>query len=94
MRSQEALPEHCATFLLAPAGGRTALEILAGPKAATYVFAEGMERVNLDLQTLHFRRALLALTAEQAKVSSTNPHRLALRRLEPLSGCVPVRSHG
>lgn len=84
MTSREALPEHCATFLLAPAAGHTVLEILAGPKAATYVFAEGLERVNQDLQALHFRRALLALTEEQARVSRTNPHRLALRRLEPL----------
>ena len=60
------------------------LEILAGPGAATYVFGAGVEEVNRDLQALHFRRAPLALTPRQAEVTPANPHRLALRRLEPL----------
>ena len=33
---------------------------------------------------MHFRRAPLALTGEQAVPAPGNPHRLALRRLEPL----------
>ncbi|NJD20546.1 MAG: hypothetical protein FIA95_14845 [Gemmatimonadetes bacterium] len=83
-RPPEALPEHWAAFLLVPAGARTVLEILAGPGAATYVFGAGVEEVNRDLQALHFRRAPLALTPRQAEVTPANPHRLALRRLEPL----------
>jgi len=65
-------------------GGLTALEILAGPSAAPYVFKEGIEGMTRDLQLLHFRRAPLALPPEQAEVTPANPHRLALRRLEPL----------
>jgi hypothetical protein len=80
----EALPDHWGAFLLAPIGSLTVLELLAGPAAATYVFRSTIERVNHDLQLLHFRRAPLALTAEQAELTSSNPHRLALRRLEPL----------
>jgi len=83
-RSPTALPESWAAFLLVPVGALTVLEILAGPSAATYVFKDGIEAVNRDLQLLHFRRAPLALTPEQAEVTPTNPHRLALRRLEPL----------
>jgi len=83
-RSPTALPEGWAAFLLVPVGALTVLEILAGPAAATYVFKEGIDAVNRDLQMLHFRRAPLALTAEQAEVTPANPHRLALRRLEPL----------
>jgi hypothetical protein len=60
------------------------LEILAGPGAATYVFRGEIGAVSRDLQALHFRRAPLALTPQQAEVTPANPHRLALRRLEPL----------
>jgi hypothetical protein len=84
LQSPSALPEHWASFLLVPVGDRTTLEILAGPSAATYVFRSELEAVNRDLQALHFRRAQLALTGPQAEVTATNPHRLALRRLEPL----------
>ncbi len=82
--SPEALPEHWASFLLVPAGRLVALEILAGPSAATYVFEGGVDAVNRDLQLMHFRRAPLALTETQAAIAPENPHRLALRRLEPL----------
>ena len=78
------LPENWSVFLLVPAGPLTVLEILAGPAAATYAFRGEIDAVNRDLQVLHFRRAPLALTAEQAEVTPSNPHRLALRRLEPL----------
>jgi hypothetical protein len=84
LASPEALPEDWAAFLLVPAGARTVLEILAGPSAATYVFRGEIDALNRDLQMLHFRRAPLALTAEQAVVTPDNPHRLALRKLEPL----------
>jgi len=80
----EALPEHWASFLLVPAGSLVAMEILAGPSAATYVFEGSLGDINRDLQALHFRRAVLALTEAQAQVTPQNPHRLALRRLEPL----------
>jgi hypothetical protein len=70
--------------LLVPVGGGTVLELLAGPSAATYVFREEIDAVNRDLQLLHFRRAPLALSEEQAAISVGNPHRLALRKLEPL----------
>jgi hypothetical protein len=85
LRSPAALPEHWASFLLVPAGGRVVLEVLAGPAAATYVFRGDIATVNRDLQALHFRRAPLALTPQQAEVTPANPHRLALRRLEPLT---------
>ena len=78
------LPEHWASFLLVPVGPLVAMEILAGPSAATYVFEGDIGEVNRDLQLLHFRRGPLALTAEQATITPDNPHRLALRRLEPL----------
>ena len=83
--ARDPLPEPWAAFLLAPLGGtRTALEILSGVKAATYVFEAAIEEVNRDLQALHFRRGALALTDAQAALTPTNPYRLALRRLQPL----------
>ena len=78
------LPDNWAAFVLVPVGSLTVLEIIAGPSAATYVFRDEIDAVNRDLQLLHFRRAPLALTAEQAQLTASNPHRLALRRLEPL----------
>jgi hypothetical protein len=78
------LPANWASFLLVPAGEFTVLEILAGVSAATYVFRADIEIVSRDLQLLHFRRAPLALTETQATLTPTNPHRLALRKLEPL----------
>ena len=84
LQAPSALPENWASFLLVPAGRRVVLEILAGPGAATYIFNAAIDAVNRDLQLLHFRRAGLALTAEQAAITPENPHRLALRRLEPL----------
>lgn len=85
LSSPDALPPNWAAFLLVPVGTLTMLEILAGPAAATYVFRAEIDAVNRDLQTLHFRRAPLALTAEQAELTPSNPHRLALRRLAPLT---------
>jgi hypothetical protein len=82
--SPEALPEHWASFLLVPAGALTLLEILAGPSAATYVFAAPIADVNRDLQLLHFRRGALALSGADAEPAAGNAWRLALRRLEPL----------
>lgn len=84
LRPPESLPQPWASFLLVPVAALTVLEILAGPAAATYVFRGAVEEVNHDLQALHFRRAPLALTDAQAEVLAGNPHRLALRRLEPL----------
>ena len=84
LQSAAALPEHWAVFLLVPVGAGTVLEMLAGPSAATYVFRGEIDGVNRDLQLLHFRRAPLALTEEQAAISVDNPHRLALRKLDPL----------
>ena len=84
LQPAEPLPSHWALFLLVPVGVSTVLEVLAGPSAATYVFREEIEAVNRDLQLLHFRRAPLALSEEQAAITTDNPHRLALRRLEPL----------
>jgi hypothetical protein len=78
------LPEGWATFLLVPVGPLTVLEILAGPAAATYVFASPIEDVNRDLQLLHFRRAALSLSGEDVEPAAGNSYRLALRRLEPL----------
>lgn len=78
------LPDEWASFVLVPAGSRVVLEILAGPGAATYVFEGDIEAVNADLRALHFRRAALALSDEQALVTPGNPHRLALRKLRPL----------
>jgi hypothetical protein len=79
-----ALPDHWASFVLVPARGRTILEILSGPSAATYVFASAIDEVNRHLQLLHFRRAPLALGHEEARLTPDNPLRLALRALEPL----------
>jgi len=84
VQSPSALPEDWASFLLVPVGTLTVLEILAGPAAATYVFRGAIDEVNRDLQTLHFRRAPLALSPRQAETMLGNPHRLALRLLEPL----------
>ena len=84
LRCPAQLPDNWAVFLLVPYGALTVLELLAGPAAATYAFRADIDTVNRDLQLLHFRRAPLALTAEQAVVTPSNPHRLALRRLEPL----------
>lgn len=84
LHGPSALPEHWAVFLLVPVDERSVLEILAGPSAATYLFRSDLDAVNRDLQLLHFRRAPLALTAQQAEITPTNPYRLAFRRLEPL----------
>lgn len=78
------LPDHWSSFLLVPVGRLTALEILAGPSAATYLFEAPIDAVNRDLQLLHFRRAALALSDAQVELTPANPWRLALRRLEPL----------
>jgi hypothetical protein len=84
LQPASALPENWASFLLVPARRLVALEILAGPSAATYVFEGDPDAVNRDLQALHLRRAPLALTGKQAEPTPANPYRLALRRLEPL----------
>ena len=84
LEAPTALPEHWASFVLAPVGGRTVLEILSGPSAATYVFGSSIDEVNRDLQALHFRRAPLALGDDEARLTHDNPLRLALRALEPL----------
>jgi hypothetical protein len=84
LQSPEALPERWASFLLVPAGPLTVLEILAGPSAATYVFAAPIAEVGRDLQVLHFRRGALALSGKDAEPAPGNPWRLALRKLEPL----------
>lgn len=82
------LPENLAAFLLAPlaAAPVVALELLCGPAAATYVFQAsaadptgGLAGINADLQTIHFRRAVLALTEAQALAAAGRPYRLALR---------------
>lgn len=78
------LPKDWASFLLVPAGRLVVMEILAGPCAATYVFEGEIGAVNADLQALHFRRAALALGEAEAKITTDNPHRLALRKLAPL----------
>ena len=82
--TSDELPEPWASFLLVSIRDLTVLEVLAGAAAATYVFRGSIESVNRDLQLLHFRRAPLALTAEQAVITAANPFRLALRQLEPL----------
>jgi hypothetical protein len=84
LQSPEALPEGWASFLLVPVGALAVMEILAGPSAATYVFAAPMADVGRDLQLLHFRRGALALSGKDAEPAPGNPWRLALRRLEPL----------
>jgi hypothetical protein len=84
VQARAPLPENWASFLLVPAGPRVALEILAGPSAATYVFEGDITDINRDLQQLHFRRAQLALSDAQAAITPDSPNRLALRKLEPL----------
>ncbi len=79
-----ALPESWACFLLVPVGPLVALEILAGPSAATYVFEGDITSTGADLQALHLRRGPLALTEAQAEITPANPYRLALRKLQPL----------
>jgi hypothetical protein len=86
LQAPSALPENWASFLLVPAGRCVVLEILAGPGAATYVFHATIDAVNRDLQLLHFRRAGLALTSEQAEIAPA-------RRLQPASGS-RTRSRG
>ncbi|MFN8574717.1 MAG: hypothetical protein U0132_21870 [Gemmatimonadaceae bacterium] len=78
------LPDPWASFLLATVRDLTVLEILSGASAATYVFRGAIEDINRDLQLLHFRRAPLALSADEAIITPANPFRLALRRLVPL----------
>jgi hypothetical protein len=85
VQARAPLPENWASFLLVPVGPRVVLEILAGPSAATYVFEGDIADVNRDLQQLHFRRAQLALSDAQAAITPDNPHRLALRKLAPLT---------
>ncbi|MGZ6987497.1 MAG: hypothetical protein ACXVH0_00900, partial [Thermoanaerobaculia bacterium] len=60
------LPENVAAFLLAEVAGKVVLEILSGPRAATYVFKGDVEAVNRDLQQHHFRRRPLALSEKDA----------------------------
>lgn len=84
LQPASALPENWASFLLVTAGPLVALEILAGPSAATYVFEGDPDAINHDLQALHLRRGPLALTPKEAELTPANPYRLALRRLEPL----------
>jgi hypothetical protein len=84
LQAASPLPENWASFLLVAVRGRVVFEILAGPSAATYVFEGTMDGVNRDLQSLHFRRATLALSAAEAEINADNPYRLALRRLAPL----------
>jgi hypothetical protein len=79
-----ALPENWACFLLVPVGALVVLEILAGPSSATYGFEGEIAAVGADLQALHFRRAPLALSEAEARLTPANPHRLALRKLAPL----------
>ena len=78
------LPEHLASFLLVPVRRHVVLEILAGPSAATYVFEGAIGEINRDLQALHFRRRPLALSGREAELTSSNPYRLALRKLPAL----------
>ena len=78
------LGENLAAFLLAPIASApaVALELLCGPAAATYVFRAGeggVAAINADLQAIHFRRAVLALTEAQAIGPAGRPYRLALR---------------
>jgi hypothetical protein len=79
-----ALPESWACFLLLPVNRLVAMEILAGPSAATYVFEGEIESIGVDLQALHLRRGPLALSEAEARITPDNPYRLALRKLEPL----------
>ena len=78
------LGENLAAFLLAPIASApaVALELLCGPSAATYVFRAGeggIAAINADLQAIHFRRAVLALTQAQAAGPAGRSYRLALR---------------
>ena len=80
------LAENLAAFLLAPIASApgVALELLSGPSAATYVFRAGeggIGAINADLQAIHLRRAVLALTEAQAAGPAGRPYRLALRAL-------------
>jgi len=84
LQPPSALPENWAAFLLVPAGRLVALEILAGPSAASYVFEGEADAIGRDLQALHLRRGPLALSDQDAEPTPANPYRLALRRLEPL----------
>jgi hypothetical protein len=58
--------------------------LIVGAVSVSYVFREGIDAVNRDLQLMHFRRAPLALTESQAALTSDNPHGLALRKLDPV----------
>lgn len=78
------LPENTAAFLLAEVRGRTVLELLSGPSAATYVFRGTRAGIAADLAALHFRRRGLALSRAEEIGPAGRPYRLALRRLEPL----------
>ena len=91
LESPAALPEHWATFVLAPVRGKTVLEILAGPSAATYVFASDIEATNRDLQVLHFRRAPLALSNEDARLTRDNPLVSRFARSSRSAGCAGAR---
>jgi hypothetical protein len=82
------LGENLAAFLLVPFSDApvVALELLAGPSAATYLFrlaaddqSAAIAAINSDLQAIHFRRAVLALTEAQAAGPAGRPYRLALR---------------
>lgn len=84
LAAKSPLPANVAAFLLVPVGDRVVLELLSGPPAATYVFRGEAAAVNRDLQAIHFRRGALALTERDAEGEAGRPHRLALRRLEPL----------
>ena len=79
-----ALPQPWACFLLVPLGKRVVFEIVAGPAAATYVFEGDPAVVGSYLQAMHARRAPLALSDVEARITPANPNRLALRKLEPL----------
>jgi hypothetical protein len=78
------LPKPWASFLLVPIGGLVAFEILDGPSAATYLFEGEAGVVGAHVQALHARRAPLALSDAEARLTPANQYRLALRRLEPL----------
>lgn len=82
------LGENLAAFLLVPIASApaVALELLCGPAAATYLFripegnaSAGLSSINADLQAIHFRRAVLALTETRAAGPEGRPYRLALR---------------
>jgi hypothetical protein len=79
------LPENLAAFLLAPVSDRVVLELLSGPSAATYVFRGGLDAINRDLQSIHFRRRALSLSEKEAAGAAGRPYRLALRKLDPLA---------